>query len=137
MTAKEYLMQYREAYDAISDKLDEIRRLLAMATKMNQTISSDRVSASHNQDKLSSAVARIADMKSEIDDEMKYLIEMKRIVLSTINSIPNKRQRRVLRLRYINGMRWEEIAVKIERDYRWVHRLHGKALIEVEKIILK
>ena len=36
--------------------------------------------------------------------------------------------REILIRRYISGQKWERIAVEIHLEYRWVLRLHGKAL---------
>ena len=41
------------------------------------------------------------------------------------------RLRDVMRYRYIDGMKWEQIAVVMRLDYRWVLRLHGRALCKL------
>ena len=37
--------------------------------------------------------------------------------------------------RYMNGYTWEQIAVCMHYTYQWVHRLHGQALVEFEKVM--
>lgn len=40
-------------------------------------------------------------------------------------------QRTIMRHRYINGMKWEEICVAIGYEWRQTHRLHRAALAEL------
>ncbi len=132
MTSKEYLRQYRDADDAINAKLDQIHRLRELATKTTQTLAKDRVRASGEQDKVAKIVTKIVDMEREVDADIDGLREVKRQVEDTIAGVSDPRERKVLTLRYINGLRWEEIAVQLNYDYRWVLRLHGEALQSVE-----
>lgn len=44
-----------------------------------------------------------------------------------ISSLP-VRERIVLRMRYIKGMRWEDICTEAHYSWRQVHRIHGAAL---------
>lgn len=46
---------------------------------------------------------------------------------TAIFSLP-VRERIVLRMRYIKGMRWEEICTVTHYSWRQVHRIHGAAL---------
>ena len=42
-------------------------------------------------------------------------------------------QRDVLTMYYIQGMSWHEIARQKKISVRWVHKLHGYALLEISK----
>ncbi len=44
---------------------------------------------------------------------------------------PVKRQ--LLRYRYIDGLKWEDICVKMCYSWRQTHRLHGEALLELRE----
>lgn len=57
-------------------------------------------------------------------------IEVKRF-LNNINVSENIRN--VLVLRYVSLLKWEEIAVKLNKSYGWVHRLKYKGLEIVAK----
>lgn len=41
--------------------------------------------------------------------------------------------RALLRYRYIEGMTWEQVAVKMNYSWRQVHRLHGDALQQLKE----
>ncbi len=136
MTAKEYLRQYCEAENDITDKLEEISRLRALAEKTTQAFGGDRVRTS-GEDRLPKIIAKIADMEADVDKEIDELQSKKEDVQKIINLVPDKKQRKVLERRYIKGEKWEQIAVNLNYDYRWVTRLHGRALITVSELIVK
>ena len=130
MTKKEFLNQYLNAEKEIGIKLDQIARLRELSTKITQTLTSDKVK-SNSENRLESSVSKIVDIEREIGTSIDQLERIRLQVESVINSVPNVNQRNVLRLRYISGMKWEQIAVKLNYDYRWVLRLHGKALNKI------
>ena len=130
MTKKEFLNQYLNAQKEIGIKLDQIARLRELSTKITQTLTPDKVK-SNSENRLESSVSKIVDIEREIGASIDQLERTRLQVESVINSVPNVNQRNVLRLRYISGMKWEQIAVKLNYDYRWVLRLHGKALNKI------
>ena len=130
MTKKEFLNQYLNAEKEIGIKLDQIARLRELSTKITQTLTPDKVK-SNSENRLESSVSKIVDIEREIGASIDQLERTRFQVESVINSVPNVNQRNVLRLRYISGMKWEQIAVKLNYDYRWVLRLHGKALNKI------
>ena len=130
MTKKEFLNQYLNAEKEIGIKLDQISRLRELSTKITQTLTPDKVK-SNSENRLESSVSKIVDIEREIGASIDQLERIRLQVESVINSVPNVNQRNVLRLRYISGMKWEQIAVKLNYDYRWVLRLHGKALNKI------
>jgi DNA-directed RNA polymerase specialized sigma subunit len=136
MTAKEYLQQYRNADREINAKLDQIRRLRELATKTTSVFNPDKVQTS-SENKIEGIVQKIVDMEREIDADIDQLNEVKKQVQGTIQDLPDHRQRDILYMRYLNGKRWEEIAVILNYDFRYVLKLHGQALYEIKKRTLK
>lgn len=135
MTPKEYLQQYRDAVRraaAAQDHLDELR---SMANRITPNYSSEGGGTHQTGDKLGDAVARILDAESRVSDEIEMLEATEREVIGTINSVEDERLRGILYRRYICGRKWEVIAVDLNIEYRWLLRLHGRALQEVQKII--
>lgn len=43
----------------------------------------------------------------------------------------------LLQRKYIRLQKWEDVAADMKFDNRYIYKLHGKALVEVEKIIRK
>ena len=132
MTAKEYLQQYLDADREIQAKVDQIARLRDMATRTTSAPAGDRVQSSA-ENKLERIISKIADMEAEVDAEIDRLADKRREVQTAIERVPNAAQREVLIRRYMVGQKWEKIAVELNFDYRWVLRLHGRALNEIQK----
>ena len=49
-------------------------------------------------------------------------------IFQAIEEVPDERERQVLTLRYIKGLKWEEIAVEMHVEWAQVHRIHARAL---------
>lgn len=45
-----------------------------------------------------------------------------------IKQMENEDEQEVLRLRYITGLKWEEVALKMNYSWKWIHKIHGRAL---------
>ena len=133
MTAKEFLQQYRDADREIKAKLDQAHRLRELAAKVTQTLTGDRVQTPEN--RLEKIVAKIADLEAEVDEEIDRLVELKREVKQVIQKVPDAPQRVVLERRYINGQRWEQIAVELNYTYPNMCYIHGRALQAIEEKI--
>ena len=88
-------------------------------------------------DRMAAIVDKIVDLEREVDQEIDKLQEIRRRVQAAIDAVPNGSQRSVLTLRYIHGLKFEEIAVKLTYHYRWVFELHGRGLRAVENTALK
>ena len=136
MTAKEYLLQYREAVrraTAAQDHLDELR---AMAERITPNYGSSGGGGKQTGDKLGAAVARLVDAESRVSDELELLEATERDVISTIGKITDETLHTLLYERYINGKTWEQIAVVMNYSYQHiVHYLHPKALNAVKHLI--
>ena len=127
MNPKEYLQQYRAADRAINAKLDYIHHLRQIQMKVTQVMVPDKIQTAGG-NRVADITAKIVDLEREVDQEIDQLQELKKKVEAAIEQVPDARAREILRLRYINGKRWEEIAVELNFNYRWVLRLHSEAL---------
>lgn len=77
----------------------------------------------------------LAEYEMEIDDHVDKLIGVKHEIEDAIAGVENSTYRELLRRRYLCNERWEQIAVGMGYDYRWVLRLHGRALLEIKDAI--
>lgn len=137
MTAKEYLLQYRDAVrraTAAQDHLDELR---AMAERITPNYGSSGGGGHQTGDRLGAAVARLVDAESRVSDELELLEATERDVISTIGKITDGTLHTLLYERYVNGKTWEQIAVVMNYSYQHiVHYLHPKALNAVKHLIV-
>lgn len=134
MTAKNYLRKIRHLDKTVSTKLEQIEILHAQVTKTTSTLS-DMPKGGGEQDKLAGTIAKIVDLKKGLHEEIRDYISLKAEAIRLIDSMSDDRHRLVLTYRYINGKTWEEIAVAMHYTYKWVHVLHGLALVEFENVL--
>lgn len=131
MTANHFLGQYISAEKVINSKLAELSRLRALAQNATLAFENDRVQTSPS-DRLGRIVAKIVDLEREIDEDVDRLIEKRKEVKNTISSVEDDRLRNILEMRYLAGKKWREISEDLMLDYRWVLRLHRKALKQIK-----
>lgn len=133
--AKEYLSQIAKYNAMIDSKLSEIDRLYAMVTRITPTMKQDVVSGGGESDKLANAVAKIVDLKNEVNREVDYLVDLKREVARKLEGLKKPNHYKVLHLKYISLMTWDAIAAEMDYCKRNVQILHGNALQEFAKIL--
>lgn len=132
MTAKEYLSRYRFLNDGINAKLAQVEELRSRA----QTVSGGNSPGSHSSqpyDRIGEITAKIVDLECEINEEIDHLVDIQREIRETIAAVPEERLRTLLEYKYLNCMTLEEIAVRMNYSYPQICRLHGRALMLVQK----
>ena len=135
MTAKEYLMQYRQAARRVTAAQDHLDELRAMAEQITPNYGRSGGGGHQTGDKLGAAVARLVDAESRVSDELELLEATEREVIGTIDKITDGTLHTLLYERYINGKTWEQIAVALNYSYRQTTRMHGAALIAVKHVL--
>lgn len=125
------VLQSIELLDAqIENKLEELQRLWALVTKVTAAFNAVHVSSSPPGDMMGDAIARIVDLKAEINRDIDIFVEKKRKIRAAINQIENPDFVNVLYKRYFERKHWEEIACDMNMSHRNVCYIHGKALAE-------
>lgn len=123
---KEYLKSYRRAVKREKDILDEIQRL--RADKIFPSVANDGMPKGSNPSDLSDYIA--------ILDEQIELLKVERLekarcyqkIEKQIRQMGNEDEQEVLRLRYITGLKWEEVAARMSYSWKHIHRIHSSAL---------
>lgn len=137
INAKCYLLQYRRALERIHQLEARIERLYAEAEVQAAAPKPDIVRGSgKKQDRTADLAVKIADISDRLWHQQMDAIDLAEEVATVIEAVPDPVQSRLLYDRYIDGMSWDEVANDI--GYDPVHtrgRLHGAALIEVQRII--
>lgn len=127
---KAFLKRYQECLKIEKSIEDEIREL--RASVMIPTQAMDGMPHGTGKSDLSSYAARVEEMFSRLGREMDHRFEVRREIIRAIEALPTEAERMVLRFRYINGWAWERVAVESNYDYRYVLKIHGKALIHLQ-----
>ena len=135
MTAKEYLSQAYWLDRRINSKLEQLSSLNDMATRSTSVMSDDVVSRTRNVHAMEDVIAKIVDMKAEVNAEIDRLVDLKRDMTRLIKLVKNPQYQLILEMRYLTYKSWREIAEALELDDRYVYKLHGLALREFEKYL--
>lgn len=130
---KVFLNRCYRAEERINTRERQIQQLEELSVKITATIKP--VSAYTGPgDKVGDCAIKIVDLTEEIKEEIANLVTGYEIVREAILFfVPDTVQQVILEDRYLLGMRWEEIACKYHYAYRWVLRLHKKALVCMRK----
>jgi hypothetical protein len=127
---KEYLNGYREAKRREKRILEQIQQL--RLDKMFPCLQNDDMPHGHNQSDLSDYAVKMDELMEELKKERLQAVDEYNEIYKTISRLENENEKEVLVRRYINGDKWEEIAVKMNYGYRHIHKIHGSALINIK-----
>ena len=135
LTAKDYLSQAYRIDQRINSKIEQVRSLRELAEKATTTLSDvPQGKGSRNVHRMEDVIAKMVDLESDINADLCRLIDTKREIVTVIKCVELPELQTLLEMRYLCFKTWEQIAVELHFDLRWVHRLHNKALNEVEAI---
>lgn len=129
MTAKEYLMQYRESLIRTQELTEHLTELRAECEKLRDH-TGEHIA-------LDAAVAKYVDACNDAAVYLEMLAKRRRDIEQTIDSVQSERLRSILREVYVNGKNLVRIAADKNYSYEHICRLHGAALCAVADIMGK
>lgn len=130
MTAKEWLGRARKLRLRLSALEDSKQRSYARAVASTAGLG-ERVSGGEPGDKL----AAYAEVSLAADRQIEKLEQTRAEILQVIGQVEDNTLATLLTEYYVNDKTWEEVAVQIDKSWRWTMNLHSKALKAVEKIL--
>lgn len=133
--AKEYLQKIRLYDSRINNSLKELSDLEDMVLRITPVLKDDVVSSSGSQDKLGDTVAKICDLKTQINRDIDTYVDLKREAIAQIKKITRTEYYDVLEKLYIRQMTLVEVAAEMHYSYRGICKLHGRALQAFEKVM--
>lgn len=131
MTAREWLSRARTIDRELEALVEARDRLEAQLTKATQSLTGDPVQSSKDPHRFD----ELGDYAVQIQQAIKTCHEIKAETMAVIRKIDNTVFRSLLEQRYLNGKSFEQIAVEMNYSWRQVHRLHGRALVEVAEVL--
>lgn len=133
MTAQDYLEQYSEIKRDIKRLMEERQRWEDLALKITPNYSDTPVSGSAGAGKIQTAIEQIEEWESELDRMISEQLKLRKEIEATISKVKTKEYQTLLRLRYINGFTWERVSEEMHYGYQWTHKLHRRALEEMQE----
>lgn len=131
MTAQEYLNQIKLYEEFIASNERQIEKLNNEAIGLLGKDFGERVQSSKSNNRLDSILMEIKELITKIEIETEEYYTKKNEIWDVIKKVKNNEQRLVLRLRYIEGLKYKDISEKMHRAERGIYNIHEKALENV------
>lgn len=129
---KQYLRRYQAAKKRekmIQEEIEELR-----SSKTSPVGLGDGMPRGRGTSDLSGYAARWDELVRELEAEREMQMVTYREIRQQIGMVPDPTEQEILSRRYLLEQRWEKISVEMNYDYRYVLKLHGKALLHFEVI---
>lgn len=136
MTAKEFMKQHERI-------VEKIRQVEIQIYDIEQTLGIKGVN--YDSQPHGSGISQVTESTAtkliELREVQRDLVDKlwtKRIEIErVIFMIENATLAELLQRKYIRLQKWDDIATDMKFDSRYIYKLHGKALVEADKIIRK
>lgn len=128
---KEKLRAYRAARMETIQLQDQLRQLRqdAQAPRTSQ-LSAVPSGGSHGGSAVEGAVVHLVDLERLYELKIDQLAALQLDVEQAINSLDSV-ERVLMRARYLDGLKWEEVCVVIGYSWQQTHRIHARALRKI------
>ena len=134
MTAKKYLLQIYNLDKEIDSKQSERDEIMSTLLKAVDTTNEPIGNTGTVSDPTGNTVMKLMEYNDRTNERIDRLVDLKIQISGEIDQLENGNHRMVLRERYINNKKWEEIAVEQNYAIRYIYKLHGFALNEFEEV---
>lgn len=133
MTAKEYLMQAYRLDNRIKLDTEEYRTIREMAQGLSAVRYDSNTTQSNTPSDASfvKALNQLWELEQKLNEELCMLSALKVQIRDVIDTVKNPNERLVLSYRYMQEMKWEQIAQEMSADAKTIRRWHGDALSHV------
>lgn len=114
----------RRNIDLLEEKLAELE---SEATRQTAQLTRERKAKHYDPDRLAELVAKIIEVKEEINRQLQQSYELVAKIEKAIAGLP-EREKYLIRARYIDCKSWEQVAVEMNYSWKQIHRIHAIAL---------
>lgn len=129
---KERLRNYRKAKQEIKQLKNRIRELQEEAYSIKATqFGNGRPSGNKSSSAVESAVVRCMELEAAYNTKLNYLLGETLAIERAIEKLADSTESQLLRARYIQGLKWEEVCTVIGYSWSQMHRIHARALVHI------
>ena len=127
MTPKQYLSRALKLDREINRKIDRLGDLYAACTKSTSLLTLTP-GGGHDNRAFEARMEKFILLRDEINADIDRLVDLKTEIREVIDAVPDTDLRLILEERYLNWKPWEQIAVSLGYNLRYIHKLHRQAL---------
>lgn len=118
-----WLRRYRDALRLEEELRQELEDQRSRACKTTAALTGMPGGGGDGQ-ALPRAVESIVAIQQELQAQINICGAIRREVVAALDQVADERDHEILRRRYLRGQKFEQIAVEMNLEYRWVRRLH-------------
>lgn len=126
-----WLRRYRDALQLEEELRQELEDQRSRACKNTAALTGMPGGGGDGQ-ALPRAVESIIAAQQELQAQINLCGATRREVVAVLDQVADERDHEILRRRYLLGQRFEEIAVEMCLEYRWVRRRHKRTIINID-----
>lgn len=127
----EYLKQYLEIGDAKQIAEESFELYFSKVTSITAQLTDMPGGGGTAGDTVGGHVANLVFLRQALDERLRLMDKKRAEIKALIDGVENLCLQNLLTLKYLNGLKWEEIAVRLNYTWRHTHRLHSKALDQI------
>lgn len=129
---KEELKEYIETKREIKIIEEKIEFLESKKTSIKSMVIDDMPKPEPEQDRLGELLGELEELIEIYNKKQDKLFKQQMKIEKCIDKLDNAKERNIMRLRYLEGHKWEKVCV--ETNYSWenVHRIHRKILSKIK-----
>lgn len=125
---KEYLCKYRNVCIRLVNLQEQLTSFYEVEQSAKAHQLSDMPRSQKRKKDLSDVMVRIEQLKDTMDDKIIESLKLRTDIETIILNVKDDTERMLLRLRYIEFMKWEDICQKMMYSRQQVYRIHNKAI---------
>ena len=130
---KNELKEYRAVANEIEIIKEKLEYLEEKKTSVKSQVISDMPRSSSENERLSTLLAEIEEVTELYNEKMSRLIKSQFKIENTIDILDDATERNLMRLKYLDGFTWEEVAVEMGYSWQHIHRIHNKILKKIRQ----
>ncbi|CAK7002355.1 hypothetical protein [Tissierella sp.] len=126
-----YLDQYKYLNKEIDRKIKQLEDWRNKIFNVTGTLS-DMPKSSNRSNVIEEGIATIDEIEASINKDIDNLVNLRAEIENKIEQVENLRLRELLKSRYLDSKKWEEIAYENNYTWQWAYKSHEKALDEIK-----
>lgn len=132
--AEEFLKRYRDLCDRMDSLTISIDEAIDRATKCTYTLNPIKVQGgSGAYDRMAEDIATKLDCVNLLTEARADAERALQEILEAINSITDEKQKKLLTLRYVRGLKWEAVYHEMHYEKSRTHELHKLAKKKIDR----
>ena len=129
---KEELMQYGSIELEVKQIKERIEYLEEKKTRIKSQVITDMPEGGGEEGAdILTLTTKIEDSQIKLIQKQSKLVDIMESIEHTIDGLEDSTERLILRSRYLQCKKWEEICVELNYSWRQIHRLHSNILKKI------